>query len=815
MEDDIMRTVVLVAVLFSLLLTGAAAYASDISGATFSGTIVVSNNSTATSNVATVMTLSSADLIDNYGVDTSFDRVAIRNTAGADVPFMPGYGSNPWALWVQSIGADSYMNNILYIGLVDMGATKYYFPGDSGMTISDDASLEPSDNFTVTKTGWFDTANGTDKYTVFKDEAYVEYISPTVSGNYTCSVLTWESPTSHTDAGGIWTDETNAYDQNDATFAYSASNANYLVLTPSSTIVSDKLKVRAKHAAADVTLNVYIYHDGGWDSVIAQDITTSAVYYEADFGGTYSVSDIRISRGGAGAGNLSIYELYIQKQASASAIGVPSGEHTKITSVTSNSTDIFSGGTATASGGTATNGFDDTTATIWVTTPLPVWIQYDFGADNYKLGVSYNITTGTLASQSPKNWTLQGSNDASAWTTLDTVTNEPAWTPPYEERSYTCDTIDEFYRYYRFNITAVQSSDYVNIAEFDLLTAGLAVNIDDTYFGFYLDGVTVPDNANDYVFFQNGVMPYVESLAITVGGNPVATFDPIWEYGSTFSDSSGNGNDATPTFRTTSSDADVSAALTRFGPISTARAPAFTIATAGTFYSDNITSTSNFSTTSITPGGLPGVDVVESVGTSSDTPVIWIWGVIGGFTIAMSGLAISWMERKFGGGTGTLLLRFGVAALIMGLMVTFDIFDFWMLVFYIMIALSPLLASRHGEVGANVSELNTVAFLATAFLGLSLINNILGKELVTSDEIGVFNNIMFTQTFEIFDLFSMPIINAGFFTQGIPHMLRWEYTFFGGNAQLIAYFLYSVTAVVALIVFMMAVGTIQSIFSRR
>ena len=62
-------------------------------------------------------------------------------------------------------------------------------------------------------------------------------------------------------------------------------------------------------------------------------------------------------------------------------------------------------------------------------------------------------------------------------------------------------------------------------------------------------------------------MLYVESISVDVSGSPAAAW--VWQYGSTFEDSV-NSNDATPSFRTTSSDAEVSAELMDFEPVAPA-----------------------------------------------------------------------------------------------------------------------------------------------------------------------------------------------------------------------------------------------------
>lgn len=210
LQRTIIPALVIVATL--LLGMGGIALASDISTATYQGGITVSNNSTAASQVSTVMTLSSSELIDQNWTDAAFTRMAIRSSTGADIPFMPAWSTNPWCLWVPYIGADTNMNYILYAGPSDLSSTKYWFPDTAGGTVVDDASLEPSDNFTITASGYFNTDNGTSKYIASKDKAVDLYVSPTVSGNVTADTYQ-EHTTTLTllpDAAGDYTNIANA-----------------------------------------------------------------------------------------------------------------------------------------------------------------------------------------------------------------------------------------------------------------------------------------------------------------------------------------------------------------------------------------------------------------------------------------------------------------------------------------------------------------------------------------------------------------------------------------------------------------------------
>ena len=89
-------------------------------------------------------------------------------------------------------------------------------------------------------------------------------------------------------------------------------------------------------------------------------------------------------------------------------------------------------------------------------------------------------------------------------------------------------------------------------------TANLTIEIDGVVVGtIALGGISVSDDDSDWVFCEAGAVPYMEYVEVTVDGVQRGYWE--WENDTTFTDQSGNGNDATPTFRTASSDADVSA----------------------------------------------------------------------------------------------------------------------------------------------------------------------------------------------------------------------------------------------------------------
>lgn len=101
----------------------------------------------------------------------------------------------------------------------------------------------------------------------------------------------------------------------------------------------------------------------------------------------------------------------------------------------------------------------------------PAWLRYDFGVGASKVITHYAVTaiTGNPSNPNdtngaPKDWTFEGSNDASSWTVIQTITNQTAWATSETRTFQTSNTTG--YRYYRINISANNGfASYVNIAE--------------------------------------------------------------------------------------------------------------------------------------------------------------------------------------------------------------------------------------------------------------------------------------------------------------------------------------------------------------
>jgi hypothetical protein len=331
--------------LLALLLTiiiPSTALASVITGADYTGTITVTNNGTAATNVSTIMTLNSASLINNFGVAPDFSDVVIRNDAGADVVFQPSVNSTyPWVLWDSSIAANNAQTMSIYLKDVSGGKLRW-FPGAGGMTVADSATMEPSSNFSMEWKGYVDTAaakntdNSTSKYLGYKKNAIEVNVDPVTSGTITAKIAgNWTLPTAHIDAGGSCIDEAQAYDGNtgtDSTWDLSVPASNYtgeIQYNLASAIKVDRIRIWTS-STGNGTVDLDIYNGGAWKN-ISETAVTDGAYNSIPLGATYSISEfrVRIKNTTVGPlGSMSINEINFGAFYSVSAAGIASGEKT-------------------------------------------------------------------------------------------------------------------------------------------------------------------------------------------------------------------------------------------------------------------------------------------------------------------------------------------------------------------------------------------------------------------------------------------------------------------------------------------------------
>lgn len=132
----------------------------DTSDANYYGVIRITNNSTVTNNVAANLSISTPAWISTGILNSSANDTTIQDAVGLDTAFMPGYDTNPWIFYVDSVSANGSLNNTLYASNVT-GVSPWYFPNTGGMTVLDNAEMElGTTKFNIEYQAIFDTSSG-------------------------------------------------------------------------------------------------------------------------------------------------------------------------------------------------------------------------------------------------------------------------------------------------------------------------------------------------------------------------------------------------------------------------------------------------------------------------------------------------------------------------------------------------------------------------------------------------------------------------------------------------------------------------------
>jgi hypothetical protein len=326
------RLIITALLIIDLLLPGVVAFASDITDAQYETVITVTNNSTTDySGIAGNLILSVPDMISNGMLNASGSDVTIQRSGAVDVPFMPGYSTNPWCVFVPTSYSQTVQNYNMYHGGVTGGPIRY-FPDTPGMTITDDATLEPGNIFKYTfKNIYLNTDNGTDKHLLYKGDAIDVYTSNTTSGNITAALFGWITPTGHIDAAATWANDANAYDGNTGTRADTVGAApaysDYLVLTFQATVI-DSIRVWAIEDANHGPIDVDWYDNGNWYNAYEGN-AVHLNWTTIDLASNVTATAVRFrQKADIGTPSIQLYEVAVFGQtAHATVTGISSGEY--------------------------------------------------------------------------------------------------------------------------------------------------------------------------------------------------------------------------------------------------------------------------------------------------------------------------------------------------------------------------------------------------------------------------------------------------------------------------------------------------------
>ncbi|BAZ96705.1 hypothetical protein DEHALATV1_0077 [Dehalococcoides mccartyi] len=542
--------------------------ASTITGALYRADISVANVSYTATKVSVPFTFNTQSLLDGQYINSSFSNSTMRDSAGQDIAFMPGQGIDPWIMWVEQISQNSALNYSLYTGgNTAMGGKLAYFPGTSGMTVADAASLELGNNFEIELSGYMDTINGVGESPILKAGSLsitIDAAQQITVGNYSNENLTI--------ANSSW-EGTNCY----ATSWYGQT------FTFTNNVILNGFNLYCKKV-------------------------------------------------GAPAGNLDYY-LY------ATSGGLPTGSALASGSILAS--------TVSTSAGLLSLAF---TTPVSLTAATTYAVVFSCPSGNSSNRISYWYTNNSSYAGGQQ---LSSSNSGASWTGSSIVDIYITLSGAY--------------------LNALVSASNVAYGEHVVKT-----NLSGGTLNLYIDGVledsaafvgSITDNTNDWIIGAGGSMPYLYYAKITVGG--VLKGSWTWEYAATFTDLSGNGNDATPSFRTTTTDADVSASIKSYSAISQSLS-SISDDDAPNVIPDMPEVPSGWFT-DLHPETLPGGTEINNMLIDADIPP-----------------GVFWYPMWFLGGTVVVMLVFGVSRKILPAAmggISWDIFwcaavgvDFWVLI---------------------------------------------------------------------------------------------------------------------------------------
>lgn len=682
---------------------GLSAKAANTSDAQFYGLIRITNNSTAATNVAVNFTANTSVYLAGNYFSGNFTNTAITSPAGSDVRYQPGYGGNPWIIWVPSIGANAIFNDTLYMGgSTDMQGTRRYFPASGGMAVTDNASLEPGANFTFELADTFIT-DGT-----ILSKAGALLLSKS-STNVTFDVLN--------------------------------SSTNTTTIYPSA-------------AGSETSISSVVGAATHWqavsDSNDASYVTTASASYQRDL---FPFGDMT-------ANVSSVVSVEVFTRVRALNVGtIETKPSIRINGTSYDGTEVSTG----LVGWTLLS-------QVYTTSPATgqAWTQDEI--NNAEFGVSMKQSGGA---------------DARVAEVYATVTY---WLSNARAR-----------------VTGISDSEYDLTVIADgtniWMSVGSSVSANTSV-------AAVSNNASNWQWGGAGTA-YLGRMRQWVGGN--SRGDWQWEYGVTFADASGSGNTGTPSFRTTSTDADVLAALVQFSPVAEADAPAYTLnLSTYSWVTNNITLSAGFHSSVNASSDLiqPMKDVSQSSNTPAQLPLIIVSGVM---LLAVS-MGSSWIFKQEQ--SLSLFVQMGITLAAFSVFIAMDIIDEWVIIFYIPLALCWILASGSQMQGTGNMDQNLFGFLVSTFIGMTVINNVLKGAIISTTDLSIVNNFLAFIPWQV-GVFTIPVPNIAFLTNAIPALLNWdEYGMFLGNTQFLTYLMYSFTAVVTYILFGLSIGTVSRLFSR-
>lgn len=109
----------------------------------------------------------------------------------------------------------------------------------------------------------------------------------------------------------------------------------------------------------------------------------------------------------------------------------------------------------------------------------------------------------------------------------------------------------------------------------------------------------------------------------------------------------------------------------------------------------------------------------------------------------------------------------------------------------------------------------TITMLGWWFLHMTLINRVLEGQFITSNDMGVVNQLAVFRQITLFGYIPVPIPNLNMLLGGVGRLINFDYSYFGGQAGFFQYALYSVSFGIMFLLFVIIIGGLISNFLNR
>lgn len=594
MKKEYLITISLLAVIIGVFagLSWSGPAAADISDTSYKATIKITNNGTAATGVSVNLSLNTEGYINAGLFNEDASGLSIVDSAGTETAFMPGANSSlPLVFWIPSVIGNGIQYDILYSQAT--GGKYAYFPGDGGMTISDNASMEPGDRFTKTISCYLDTTN-TGNITDKEGALWLEVpeagtITANTGDNKTLTLTDVDSGDYEVVTsldmyyGGdklpdpsdlpASTGRGVAFSSDDTYMAVAHASSPYVTIYKRSgdtfTKLADPSDLPAGNGygvafSSDDTYMAVAHAFSPYVTIYKQTIEKFSLDIYED--GSLKYSDSIIT----GVSTQDDFEW----GSDGDSLATSGGDITW--SVTADGTSRAEIDTAQAYAGTrsarlyrdGTNSppaaFSQTALTPNEVLCIPAMKDDTSRYVVYHGNGTYRITVVAFETE------VLYYYDGAYKDTGETVSVDTWFLLEIRNVDWNSGTYDIYLdgSLAQSGATMEVTSANANIIRIINTTGTSECWIDDVQVS--IPAISIPDTDADWVIGDPDVTPYINYWELDVDGEQVCYID--WEYGDTFYDSSGYDNDAVPTFRTTSSDAYVSAEIISFEPYAPATA---------------------------------------------------------------------------------------------------------------------------------------------------------------------------------------------------------------------------------------------------